>query len=125
MIVHVLEDESVSSNNPNSNYDANLAGGGVWVGYEPVDGYVRAWLKYDLAHIPKEIGILSAQIHLYCDSEYETTTDLPIGIYYSDNDTWSETAITWNNQPNFDASPADTIDSPPSPDMITPSTWYS
>jgi hypothetical protein len=125
LIVRVLEDESVVSNNPDLNYAANIYNGGIFVGYEPVDGYARAWFKYDLSSIPKEIGILNVKLNLYCNDEYLSTNDLPVGIYYSDNDTWAETSITWNNQPSFDAIPADYIDSPASPNMFVPGNWYS
>lgn len=124
LIVNVLEDEGVYSDFPDDNYDGNEAGGGVWVGYDGY-GYSRTWLKYDLKHIPKEIGILSAHVNFYCNDEYASPVDLPIGIYYSDDDSWSETSITWNTQPSFDVLPADLIDSPASPDMFVPGNWYS
>ncbi|MFW9958221.1 MAG: DNRLRE domain-containing protein [Candidatus Odinarchaeota archaeon] len=125
LIVQVLEDESVLSNWPDTNYHSNTYDGGIFVGYEPVDGYARAWFKYDLSSIPKEIGTLNVKFNLYCNDEYLTTDDLPVGIYYSDDDTWAETSITWNNQPGYDATPADSIDSPASPNMFAPGNWYS
>ncbi len=124
--IGVLEEESVASGHPDTNYDGSTTQGGVWVGYDGGGAaYARAWLKYDLRSIPKEIGILSVHLNLYCNAEWMTTTDLPVGIFYSEDNTWTETAITWNNQPSFDAAPADTIDSPASPDMFVPYSWYS
>ncbi len=125
MIIPIYEDESVVANLPDSNFDANTNGGGLFVGYEPTDGDSRSWLKYDLSSIPKEIGITSVSVNLYCNQEFMSTEDLPLAIYYSDDDTWSETTITWNNQPSFDASPLDVIDTPASPNMFVPGTWYS
>jgi hypothetical protein len=124
LIVRVLEDESVVSNHSSTNYNGTENGGGLFVGYDAVAGYARAWLKYDLSSISKEIGMLNAKLFVYCSDEW-ADADLPVGVYYSDNDTWSETTITWNNQPGFNAVPADTIDSPASPDMFVIGNWYS
>lgn len=126
MIVGVYEDESVASGHPDLNYDGNVVQGGVWVGYDGGGAaYSRAWLKYDLRNIPKEVGILSVHVNVYLNTEYSGTEDLPIAVHYSENNTWSETTITWNNQPSFDAVPEDLIDSPASPDMFAPGNWYS
>jgi hypothetical protein len=125
--VSVLEDESVTSNHPDANWNSSTYGGGIWVGYDSPSGsnYARAWLKYDLTFIPKEIGIVNVKINFYCDQEWSAGADLPVGIYYSDNDTWSETTITWNTQPDFDTSPADIIDSPAGSGMFVVGNWYS
>ncbi|MDF1540645.1 MAG: DNRLRE domain-containing protein, partial [Candidatus Thorarchaeota archaeon] len=99
MRINVFEDESVSSNNTDTNYDGNYAYGGVWVGLEDTDGWARSWLKYDLSHLQNGIGIVSATLNLYSVHEWNDTTGAPIGIYFSSNDTWTEDTITWNNQP--------------------------
>ena len=124
MKIQIYEDEAVTNNSPNSNYYANNARGGLWVGYEPVDGVARSWLKFNLANIPKEIGITGVTLKMYLIDEY-VLPDLPIGICYSANDTWNEESITWNLQPAFNPSPLDVIDSPSSPDMFTIGNWYS
>ena len=124
MKIYVIEDESVADNHPDTNYVGNQAVGGLWVGFEPIDGNTRSWLKFNLANIPKEIGITGVSLKVFLNDEFNTT-DLPIGVHYSANDSWYETTMTWNNQPAFGASPLDVIDSPSSPDMFVPGNWYS
>jgi hypothetical protein len=124
MNIGVLEDEAVLASQPDQNFIGNDNGGGIWVGYEPIDGITRSWLKFDLGHIPKEIGTMSAVLNMYLNAEFGLD-DLPIGAYYSANDTWTESTITWNLQPAFDSSPLDTIDSPSGQDMFIIGNWYS
>lgn len=124
MKINVLEDEAVTNNSADSNFFGNEYSGGLWVGYEPGDGVARSWLKFNLANIPKEIGITGVTLKMYLMDEY-VLPDLPIGICYSANDTWNEETITWNLQPVFDPSPLDVIDSPASPDMFEIGNWYS
>lgn len=123
MKINVVEDEAIERENPDDNNYGNNHRGGLWVGY---DGGVmtRSWLKFNLANIPKEIGITGAFLKAYLIDEF-VTTDLPIGVCYSANDTWDETTITWNLQPTFDLSPLDVIDSPASPDMLVMGNWYT
>jgi len=124
MKIYVLEDEAVMENHPDTNNFGNNVQGGLWVGYEPIDGNTRSWLKFNLANIPKEIGITGASLNVYLNDEWNVT-DLPIGVCYSANDSWYETTLTWNNQPAFDTAPLDVIDSPSSPEMFVKGTWYS
>ena len=127
MIIPVLEDEGVTNITPDTNHHANQYVGGLFVGMEPVEPNIgRSWLKFDLAHIPKEVAIQSATLYAHLNAEFLAydDADAPIGIYYSSDDTWLETTITWNNQPSFEAIPSDFIDSPASPDMFDPQNWY-
>jgi len=124
LIVQIYEEETVISNYSDTNYHGNVYKGGLFIGFYPVEGFARAWLKYDLSAIPKEIGILNAELVLYCNDDY-FDTDFPIGVYYSDNDTWSEITITWETQPSFNFVPIDIISSPASPDMFVDSDWYA
>jgi hypothetical protein len=52
------------------------------------------------------------------------SADYPRGVYLSENDTWTEETITWNNQPEYSAVPSAVIDSPASPDMFDVGLWY-
>lgn len=124
MRIGIFEDEAVVESYPDTNYIANDVRGGLWVGYEPIDGITRSWLKFDLGHIPKEIGKISATLNVFLIDEF-AIDDLPIGVYYSSNDTWTESTITWNLQPAFDLSPLDIIDSPSGQDMFIIGNWYS
>lgn len=126
MRVPILEDESVDTTNPNSNFAGSLTGGGLWVGSNPLgSGRARSWMKFDLSHVPEEIAINRAVFKGYLNSEYNASgADEPIGIYYSEDDSWSAGSITWNTQPTFSVDPVDVIDSPASPSMFVPDEWY-
>ncbi len=126
MIVPVLEEETVNNFNPDSNYDGNVFQGGLFVGRYPIPIWTtfRGWLKYDLSHISPEMHFVSAKIFVYLN-ETGTTSDNSTSVHYCDDDSWTETTITWNNQPTFSAQPEDTIDSPASPDMFIEKNWYS
>ena len=122
MYIGVLEDEAVKETQPDTNFFGNDNGGGLWVGYDGSNH--RTWMKYDLGHVPKEIGFTRAYLNVFLNDEFGAA-DLPIGPCYSATDTWSEATITWNLQPTFDSSPLDVIDSPASPGMFVLGNWYS
>ena len=42
MKINVLEDEAIMDSQPDTNFDWNQNRGGLWVGYEPVDGNTRS-----------------------------------------------------------------------------------
>ena len=64
----------------------------------------RAWLRFDLAgQIPAGATIQSARLWMYC--YYTDYNDhLTAAVHSSQDDTWTETAITWDDQPAFDDS---------------------
>ncbi len=122
--VPVIADESVMNlTGSDTNFANNAYKGGVWVGRDAFDFMARAWLKYNLSHIPDGINVVSAQLVGLLYDEYNTQ-DLPIGVYYSENDTWSEKTITWNNQPAFNNDPTDVYDTGISPEMFVNGTTY-
>jgi len=53
----------------------------------------RTYLKFDLSGLPSGAIIDSAILHMY------RTTDNDIPSAYTTGDAWTETGITWNNQP--------------------------
>lgn len=124
MKIPVFEDEAVVSGHPDSNYDGNIHRGGLFVGNGSPDGIARSWVKFDLSSIPDGVVITGASFHAYLNEEWNITQDAAIGLYYSADDSWSETGITWNNQPEFAAVPSDVIDGPAGPEMFVNGTWY-
>lgn len=124
MKLNLIEDGSVISNWSDLNFDGNTYKGGLWVGFEATDGWTRSWLKFDTSRLLDGFTIFSAKLNIYCNDEYNSTADEPIGVYYSTNDTWSEDGITWDDQPSFDSTPLDEIDTPVGPDLIVNKTWY-
>jgi len=124
MKIPVFEEEAVVTGYPDSNFDFNTARGGLWVGHAATDGMTRSWVKFDLSNIPDGVVIVSAVFRAYLNDEWNFTQDAAIGLYYSADDSWSETGITWNNQPEFAAEPSDVIDGPEGPEMFVNGTWY-
>ncbi|MFW9845876.1 MAG: DNRLRE domain-containing protein, partial [Candidatus Thorarchaeota archaeon] len=86
--------------------------GGLLVGVD-----FRAWLMFDLISLPSDMVVLNATVYLTLLEE-EEDADMPLGIYFSSDDFWSEGDITWVLQPEIEPNPTDVIDSPDSPDMF-------
>lgn len=64
-------------------------------------GYARnSYLKFNLASISK---VSTAKLRIYGNNTIDNITN-NISIYPLDNDTWTETGITWNNAPTTSAS---------------------
>jgi hypothetical protein len=60
-------------------------------------GIERAWLKFDLSGIPSGSTITGATLQLW--NWRSTGPSLPVEVRSASDDTWTETGITWNNQP--------------------------
>ncbi|TFG32981.1 DNRLRE domain-containing protein [Candidatus Thorarchaeota archaeon] len=87
----------------------------------------RSWFKFNLTHLPRELSVKKATMNVYCAEEWSGAggTDEPIGVYYSEDDSWGDMTLTWNTQPTYDSEPTDVIDSPESPYMFEEFNWYS
>ena len=117
-IIRVSDDSIVRSDAPTSNF------GSSYLEIKNVTGdLIRSWLKFNLTHIPDNFHFTRATVNLFAFSSVGDE-DYPIGVYFSENDTWTEDTITWNNQPEYDATPTAIIDSPASPDMFQIGYWY-
>jgi 2',3'-cyclic-nucleotide 2'-phosphodiesterase (5'-nucleotidase family) len=93
-----LADAQVISANPTSNQgtSTNLFDGSAATGSFQNE---RTWLRFDLSSLPTNANIVSAKLNMYC---WKTTgASLPTELHSSSTDSWSETGITWNNQPTF------------------------
>ena len=128
VLIPVWEDETVANSSPYTNWDGSQSAGGLYVGMEVNDESLsRSFLKFDLRNYPANLGYHAAYLYVYLNAEYLVWADqdVPIGTYYSSDDSWSEKTITWNNQPSFNVAPTDVIDYPASPDMFDPGNWYA
>lgn len=62
----------------------------------------RGWFKFDLTkQIPPGAVIVSAQLRLYCYSADENQS-MVTAVQASSDDSWSETSVTWDNQPSLE-----------------------
>lgn len=102
--VPVAEDESVyaSYNDPNDNFlTRSSLRGGLFTG---VDGGIspspaRFYLKFNLPDFEPATQVTSAKLTGFYNDDYDPTDDSTHGIYFVASDTWSESTITWDNQP--------------------------
>ncbi len=98
LILYPTHDAKVESAGPDTNYNAQgLAAAGPNPAY-----YRRSFLKFDLSGIPPDGSVASAYLLLYKDGEGGGgDTNRSVGAYRVSDDSWSETTITWNNQPSI------------------------
>lgn len=94
-----IADSYVSSVNPDTNY----GGEGVLCTYnfqDPLLGnhFYNTWLKFDLSQIPSEATINSIILRMHTFLVLATNK---VGVFLSDDTTWKELEITWNNQPSL------------------------
>ncbi len=90
-------------------------------GFDGMWWTARSWLKFNLSEASEPFY----KATMYVRMNYEWgEPDEPVGVYYCDDDSWTESTLTWNLQPAFAAVPSDVIDSPASPDMFVDKTWY-
>ncbi|MGY5876513.1 MAG: DNRLRE domain-containing protein, partial [Candidatus Thorarchaeota archaeon] len=123
IIIRVQDDEAVVSESPDVNFNDTTDAGGLAVGMSPTGGPVRSWLKFNFSDVPDEVSFVGASLWTYLNIEM-TTNDAPFAVHYSLDNSWSESTITWNNQPAFSVSSLDVISSPASPEMLVNGSWY-
>ncbi|MFW9868701.1 MAG: DNRLRE domain-containing protein [Candidatus Thorarchaeota archaeon] len=111
LIVPVYEEETVLNwSTGDSNYHGQTSLGGLLVGLDGSNSLARSFVKFDLSHIAEEFVFSNVQMFAFLQGVVVSSTDVPIGAYYCDDDSWDETLITWNNQPSFSQTPTDVID---------------
>lgn len=70
----------------------------------------RGWFKFDLTdQVPPGASIVSAKLRVYCYSA-DDTQNMATGVQGSNNDSWNETNVTWDNQPSLDTSELDQVE---------------
>ena len=90
------QDAYVYQFDPNVNYgdEASLY---VGVGGSTTTTF-RTFIEFPTTSIPTGVGVSTAYLSLYCNSVL-TTNAYAIGAYQVTTD-WSDTSVTWNNQPS-------------------------
>jgi hypothetical protein len=63
------------------------------------------WLKFDLSEIPSEAKINSITLRLHTNPATSGTTNR-VGVFICDNNSWTESKITWNNAPTLSTTQA-------------------
>jgi len=103
LTIPVAEDESVYAREGDLNFNLHGSshGGGLFTG---VDGGntaspARFYLKFDLPELIPGTQVTSATLTGYYNDNYTPVDDGTHGIYFVASDNWSESTITWENQP--------------------------
>ena len=65
----------------------------------------RSFVRFDLTGVAAADQITSAKVRLFGNLLNTAVTGMPVGLYSVANTTWSETALTWTNQPAAGATP--------------------
>lgn len=99
----VVDDESVylRQSDPDYNLNLNTFRGGLYTG---VDGAIsqspaRFYVKFPLPALVPGTKVVSAKLIGYYNEDYDANDDDYHGIYYVGSDSWTESTITWDNQP--------------------------
>ena len=98
--IYPAADSYVDSLNPTTNYGTETQ---LYATYYPVYSDTtsltqRAFLKFDLSVIPRGYIITAATLNLYVTSN-GGHQDQGVTNLYHVGDAWTETGVTWNNQP--------------------------
>jgi len=62
----------------------------------------RAYIGFDFKAIPSTEEVINAELRLYRTSRTGSGTDIILRCFEQDGVGWTESGITWNNQPYFD-----------------------
>ncbi|MBN1971798.1 MAG: DNRLRE domain-containing protein [Candidatus Delongbacteria bacterium] len=94
------KDSMVVSQLPDTNYADNQY---FSLGNLSASVFLRGHLQFDVSSIPTDAVIVHADLKLY---QYQTigTEGFIIGLHQV-NESWEESVITWNNQPDYLPSP--------------------
>ncbi|MEW6120411.1 MAG: DNRLRE domain-containing protein [Pseudomonadota bacterium] len=110
-----VADAQVASGNPTTNYGSSTS---MYV-QSAASGFgnERAWLRFDLSGLPAGATVSASRLKLY--QWRPAGTALPVEVRGSSDTGWSESAITWNTQPAYDATVLDTES------ISATGTWYT
>jgi len=59
----------------------------------------RILLKFDISTLPSGITITEAKLFMYCTAYSHVSDYTEPEVWSVDNDNWTESGVTWNNQP--------------------------
>jgi hypothetical protein len=95
-------DSYVDSSYPDANYGNSIfLYTHNWNHTEDAIGPIAyAWLKFDLSEIPSQATINSIILRMHT-AMWGTRSINPVGVFVCDDNSWTESGITWNNAPSL------------------------
>jgi len=94
--VNAVEDSYVSSTNPSANYNSYNQ---LRIGTDISGDNLRTYLKFSIPDTVTSTNILEAKLFMSRTGGNGVTN---ISVYHVADDSWSESAINWNNKPGYD-----------------------
>jgi len=116
------DDAPTYSAYPNANFDTGTSNDGLWTGKFYGTADTRSYIKFDLSAIP--VNLETATLYLYNSRSswpeapgLSTFAPAVVNTYLTSN-AWTESTITWNNQPALGTVSGSTT-------VNNPVGWYS
>lgn len=119
--ITAVADSYVDNSSPDANYGRSIflythkysegvaqasAGDGTQNFVGPIG---NTWLKFDLSQIPSTATIDSVTLKMHT-AVWGTRSINNVGVFTCDDNSWSESGITWNNAPSTSSTPLQTAD---------------
>jgi hypothetical protein len=117
--IQPIADSYVDNSNPSLNYGQSLflythlynesvaqasAGSSTENKVGPI---AQTWLKFDLSGIPSKATIYSAVLRMHT-SMWGTRSNNKVGVFVCQDNSWTESEISWNNAPKVSSNSLDT-----------------
>jgi 2',3'-cyclic-nucleotide 2'-phosphodiesterase (5'-nucleotidase family) len=103
------DDAQVVEGYPDNNYGSNNSMYVASANSSSSYGNERAWVKFNLeGRLPDGAAVTGAKLRLYCWGP-DDDDDLEAAVHSSDDDSWNEDNVTWNNQSAYSSTALDVV----------------
>ena len=110
-LIPVQADASVQAQAPTTNFGAGTFRGGLQTGATEFGELFRFYLKFDLsAAFAPGLRVESAMLRGFYNDDYDFFANQTHSFYLAASDGWTESGITWNNQPGVTGLPVSVFD---------------
>jgi hypothetical protein len=110
-LIPVQADATVQAHAPTANSGAGTFAGGLMTGATEFGELFRFYLKFDLsAAFAPGLHVESAILRGFYNDDYDFFANQTHSFYLGASDAWTESGITWNNQPGVTGAPLAVFD---------------
>ena len=107
----VQADASVHAHSPDTNFGTDTFRGGLQTGGTEFGELFRFYLKFDLSEaFAPGLEIGSATLRGFYEDDYDLFVNETHSLFLGAHDAWTESGITWNNQPGPSGLPLSVFD---------------